>query len=174
MKPRVTSRRAGQTRTRQSQRGVAAVEFALVLLPLLIIAFGAVEYGRAIYHYNTLVKSTRSAVRWASLTPATSPGYSTFVNQAKCLAVYGNTECNGTPLAPSLTLANVKLCDQSSWSECTGATQEAFRQVALSGGSNMNLVAVRISGYNYAFLGLPLVTPSSTVTFGDIEAVMYQ
>lgn len=156
------------------QRGVAAVEFALVLLPLLIIAFGAVEYGRAIYHYNTLVKSTRSAVRWASLAPSTSAGYATLVTQAKCLAVYGTTDCSGNPLAPSLTLTNVELCDQSNWSDCTGSTQSAFKDVPLSGGSNMNLVAVRISGYNYSFLGLPLVTTSSPLTFGDIEAVMYQ
>ncbi len=159
---------------KKRQQGVAAVEFALVLVPLLIIAFGAVEYGRAIYHYNTLVKSTRSAVRWASLAPATSPGYATFVSQAKCLAVHGNTACDGSPLASGLTLANVKLCDQSNWAECTGATQGAYQQVPLTGGSNMNLVAVRISGYTYSFLGLPLVTPSSSVTFGDIEAVMYQ
>lgn len=163
-----------QIKRLKQQRGVAAVEFALVLVPLLIIAFGAVEYGRAIYHYNTLVKSTRSAVRWASLAPATSSGYSTFVSQAKCLAVYGNTSCGGNPLAPSLSLSNVRVCDQSNWTECAGSMQSTYQQVPLSGGSNMNLVAVRISGYNYAFLGLPLVTPSSTVTFGDIEAVMYQ
>ncbi len=165
---------SSHAKKRYRQRGVAAVEFALVLLPLLIIAFGAIEYGRAIYHYNTLVKSTRSAVRWASLAPATSTGYSSFVTQAKCLAVYGNTGCSGNPLAPSLTVANVKLCDQSNWAECAGASQGSYKNITLAGGSNMNLVAVRISGYTYSFLGLPLVTTSSSLTFGDIEAVMYQ
>ena len=48
---------------RPFERGVAAVEFAIVLVPLLIIAFGAAEYGRAIYQFNTLVKSVRGAVR---------------------------------------------------------------------------------------------------------------
>lgn len=156
-----------------SQRGVAAVEFALVLTPLLIIAFGAVEYGRAIYHYNTLVKSTRSAVRWASLVPASSSdGYKAIQQQAKCLAVFGNVSCNGNPLAPSLSLSNVKLCDQINASECGSET--TYKSVALSGGSEMNLVAVRISGYTYPFIGLPLVTPASTLTFNNIEAVMYQ
>ena len=30
------------------QRGVAAVEFAILLLPILLIAFGIVEFGREI------------------------------------------------------------------------------------------------------------------------------
>lgn len=158
----------------RGQRGVAAVEFALVLTPLLIIAFGAVEYGRAIYHYNTLVKSTRSAVRWLSLVPATSVGYSSFIDQAKCLAVYGNTNCSGKPLAPSLAVSNIVVCDQTNWAGCAGTSLADYKDVALSGGSSMNLVAVRISGYNYSFLGLPLVTTSSSLTFGNIQAVMYQ
>jgi len=40
----------------RAQRGVAAIEFALVLLPMLLLAFGVVEYGRAIYQYNTLAR----------------------------------------------------------------------------------------------------------------------
>ena len=48
------------------QRGVAAVELALILPLLLAICFAVTEFGRAIYTYNTLAKSTRDASRYLS------------------------------------------------------------------------------------------------------------
>ncbi len=159
---------------RQAQRGVAAVEFALVLLPMLLIAFGAAEYGRAIYQYNTLVKSVRTAVRVLSMASPDDSSYrSTTVVKAKCLAVYGNDTCDGTPLAPSLATSHVKVCDRNSWSECTGTAQTNFKDVA-SGQGPIQLVMVRIEGYQYPFIGLPLVTGSPTTTFSNITAVMRQ
>lgn len=159
--------------SRKSTRGVAAVEFALVLTPMVLLAFGAAEYGRAIYQYNTLVKSVRSAVRILSAVSPDDPGYSTRVSQAKCLAVFGNEGCNGNPLAPSLSVADVKVCDRNGWSECAGTTQASFKDVA-TGEGPIQLVMVRISGYDYSFIGLPLVTTTSTITFSDIQTVMRQ
>ncbi len=46
---------------RSRMRGVAAVEFALVLIPLIVLATGVAEFGRAIYQYETLTKATRNA-----------------------------------------------------------------------------------------------------------------
>ena len=43
----------------QGQRGVAAVEMAIVLIPMLVLCFGVLEIGRALYLYNGLVKSTQ-------------------------------------------------------------------------------------------------------------------
>lgn len=158
---------------KRREQGVAAVEFAIVLLPLLIIAFGAAEYGRAIYQYNTLVKSVRSAVRLVSATSPLSPGYSTVVSEAKCLAVYGNSSCTGNALAPGLAISNVKVCDKASWSDCPDTTQSSYGAVPVAVGT-IDLVAVRISGYTYQYLGLPIVTPSASVNFSTIEAVMRQ
>ncbi len=158
---------------RSAQRGVAAVEFAIVLLPLLIISFGAAEYGRAIYQYNTLTKSVRSAVRMVSSSSALSPGYPALVSQAKCMAVYGNIGCTGTPLAPGLALTHVKICDRVNSDGCAGTSQTDYLNVPATG-MNIDLVAVRISGYTYQYLGLPIVTPSSSVNFSNIEAVMMQ
>ena len=157
------------------------MEFALVLLPMLLIAFGAAEYGRAIYQYNTLVKSVRTAVRVLSLLDPMEDGYrtsvsgqtDTHVHRAKCLAVFGNDTCSGSPLAPSLTYENVHVCDRNNWEECTGAAATTYGGVD-TGEGPIDLVVVRISGYAYPFIGLPLVTNSPTTTFADIEAVMRQ
>lgn len=166
---------------RRRQRGVAAVEFALVLLPMVLIAFGAAEYGRAIYQYNTLVKSVRTAVRMLSQVDPGQAGYrtpltngtTTQVQRAKCFAAYGNETCEGMALAPSLTDANVHVCDRNNADECPGTTTSAYGSVS-TGEGTIDLVVVRITGYAYPFIGLPLVTSSPTVTFTDIEAVMRQ
>ena len=49
---------------RNRQRGVAIVEFALVLPLLLLMTFVVTEYSRALYQYNTLTKSVRDAARY--------------------------------------------------------------------------------------------------------------
>lgn len=159
---------------RHAQRGVAAVEFALVLLPMLLIAFGVAEYGRAIYQYNTLVKSVRTAVRVLSMANPDEVTYrSVTVPYAKCMAVYGNEDCSGNPLAPSLAVTDVKVCDRNDWSECSGDMESNYKDVS-TGEGPIQLVKVRISGYEHPFIGLPLVTSSPTTIFSDIEAVMRQ
>lgn len=50
----------------QRQRGAAAVEFALVIIPLLLIVAGIIEFGRTFWYYDALAKSTRDAARYVS------------------------------------------------------------------------------------------------------------
>lgn len=158
---------------RDRQRGSAAVEFAILLLPLLLLSFGVVEYGRAIYNYNTLVKSVRASARLLSSQSPDSEGYAGLVSQARCLAVHGNIDCLGPALAPNLSTSQIKICDRKSWSECKGSSQASYRSVA-TGHGTIHLVAVRIDGYAFPFIGLPLVTTGPTITLGPIETVMRQ
>jgi Flp pilus assembly protein TadG len=155
------------------QRGSAAVEFALLLVPLLLLSFGVVEYGRAIYQYNTLVKSVRAAARLLSSQSPDSEGYGKLVAEARCLTVHGNVDCLGPVLVPKLSVASVKVCDRKSWSECKGSNQDSYRSVPTGQGS-IHLVSVRIDGYAFPLIGLPLVTTGPTISFGPIEAVMRQ
>lgn len=151
--------RSGMPKTMQ---GAVAVEFALLLIPLLLLVLGVGEFGRALYQYNTLVKATRDSVRHLShLNPASS-GYTNAKNEAKCLAVYGNTGCSGATLLPGLT---------------TGMISINPINTTTSAGTSITLVEVRISGYTFNFILDPRALTgggSQSITFGDIHATMRQ
>ena len=87
---------------RTRQKGTAIVEFALILPLLLLLTMITTEFGRAIYQYNTIVKSLRNTTRYLSLqTPNTQ------ITEAKNLVVFGNIAGTGAALVPGLTLAQV-------------------------------------------------------------------
>lgn len=50
-------------------RGAALVEFTLVLVVLLVIVAGVVEFGRTLWYYDALAKGTRDAARYLSTQP---------------------------------------------------------------------------------------------------------
>ena len=140
------------------QRGVAAVEFGLLLTPLVLMIFGTTELGRAIYSYNTLDKTVRDASRHLS---QHGPGDPIIAAEAKCLAVYGTTDCSGSPVAPGLTTGMVTICDASLCSS-THANQ-------LTGLGSINLVTVGIQ--NYAFDSVvEFVIPD--MTFNNISTTL--
>ena len=145
-------------RTKKSQRGVAAVELALVMIPLVLMAFGITEFGRAMYQYNTLAKSARDAARYL-----TQKGPGEGAGTARCLAVYGNRTCTGTPVAPGLTESHVQVRDQIS--------DPTTHQNQATGSGVVNLVSVTIAGYQFVSL-VPFVAPN--MTFGDISVTMRQ
>ena len=118
--------------------GVAAVELALLMSPLLLLVFGASELGRAVFSYNMLDKSVRDAARHLS---QHGPGDATIATEARCLAVYGTTDCSGSALAPGLTTGMVTICD-ATLCPSTHANQ-------LTGSGTVNLVTASIQNYPY-------------------------
>ena len=52
---------------RSEKRGQAMVEFALVLIPLLLLIFGLIDLGRAVYANNSLSEAAREGARWGSV-----------------------------------------------------------------------------------------------------------
>ena len=136
----------------QRQRGVALVEFALILPFLLLLSMIAIETGRAIMAYNTLTKSARDAARYLSLqTPGTN------MTRARNLVIYGNLGGTGTPLVTGLAATNVP---DPVWR--TAGTEPVI-----------NTVTVRVTGYTFTpmFAGAFGVS-FSNVTFSDITATM--
>lgn len=47
------------------RRGSATVEFALVLVPFLVLLLGAIELGRVLFAYNSAAEATRRGARTA-------------------------------------------------------------------------------------------------------------
>jgi Flp pilus assembly protein TadG len=146
--------------TAYRQRGVAAVEMGLVLIPLVLLVFGTTELGRALFQYNTLAKATRDAARYLS---EQGPGDANDLAAARNLAVYGNPGGTGTALVPGLTTANVSICDAVS---CPST-----HLAVTTGSGSVNLVTVTVTGYAFTSL-VPFVIPS--ITFHDISTTMRQ
>lgn len=144
---------------RKFMRGVAAVEFAILLIPMVVLGFGITEFGRAIYSYNTLVKSVRDATRYLT---SQNPGNTEAHDTAKCMAVYGDPDCSGTPLAPGLTTAMLQTCDRVL--TCSGVDTSM-----ITGSGTINLVVVRVQGYPYDSM-VEFVMPD--ITFNNISATM--
>jgi Flp pilus assembly protein TadG len=148
---------------KQAQKGVAIVEFALILPFLLLLTFITTEFGRAIWEYNTLTKSVRDASRYLAIQPV-----GTKITEARNLMVYGKLNVTGsdTPLALNLSLANVPVGTCCVWQEVTSTPVNGSAPV-------MRTVTVSITGYQFnsmfnSVLGLPF----GQITFSDVSATM--
>lgn len=87
------------------QRGVAAVEFALVAIPFFLLMFGAMEFGRLLYLWNTVQEVTRNAARQAVVTDFTNAAAMTAIKRS---AVFRNTD--GTlPASSEISNVNVNI-----------------------------------------------------------------
>lgn len=89
----------------QQQRGAFIVEFAMVLLIFLILAFGVIELARVMYLFNTLEEVTRRAASAATNTDFSDASAMNAVRQA---AVFRNSPGLLTLGAP-ITDAHVRI-----------------------------------------------------------------
>lgn len=67
---------------RQPQRGVAAIEFAFVMVGLLLLLFGLVTFGVVLYTQQTLSRAAEDGARAALMQPAFLAGTPDEVNAA--------------------------------------------------------------------------------------------
>jgi Flp pilus assembly protein TadG len=127
-------------------RGVASVEFALVMTVLVPLVLGAVEFGRAVAAWDTLARSTRAAARYLAVgTPADAARQL----QARCIVVTGSPDtaggaCARSALLTGLTVQQVAILEP--------AASPAVRAVA-TGAGTLDLVTVTVSGWRFPALG---------------------
>ena len=147
-------------RTIKNQSGVAAVEMALLLGPLLLLAFGVTELGRAVYQYNTLAKAVRDGARYLS---QYEPGNAERAAQARCLVVYGATVCGSNPLVSGMSTGYVQVYDRLS--------HPGLYNLQSTGRGTLNLVRVEVRGFTFRSL-VPSFIPD--VQFSPIHTTMVQ
>lgn len=155
------------TARRRAQRGAVTVELAFVALVLLAMAFAVVEYTRAVYTYNLLVKTTRDAARYLSgFDPSAGADYPVDIAIDRMIWGRSNPGPTTPQLVPNLERGMVRVCDRVSNGGCPPMT------VATATGS-INLVRVEITGYRFQSF-FPLPTGLSSFTFEPISTTMRQ
>lgn len=147
--------------THNNQAGSVIVEFALLLTPLLILAFGITEFGRAMYQYNAIAKSVRDGARHLS---QYAPGDNQSKNEARALIVCGKLVCglNDKPLVPGMTTSLVSISDRIS---------DENYNLQSTGRGTVNLVRVEVNGFTFQSMA-PAFVPH--VTFAPIHVTMLQ
>ena len=131
------------------QRGVAAVEFALVIVFLLILVAGIVEFGRAFWYYDALTKATRDGARMLSVADRETFATGTFMNDVTNRVVQA---ANAANVKPPLSTSNVSLT----------CLDDTFGTVGCGSGVNAPAnVRVAITGYTINIGGLiPFLSPT--------------
>ena len=154
---------------RSAQRGVAAIEMAIVLFVLLLIAFGITEFGRAMYQYEALTKSARAAARYLAVYDSDDPAIQA---RARCVAVFGNPDCDANglvPAVPGLTVGNVAIAVPTNGAPGFDPTLQAVDTER----GTLDLVRVTIGPPAAPFVFqsiVPFVVPD--ISFGAISALM--
>ncbi|MFA7403997.1 MAG: TadE/TadG family type IV pilus assembly protein [Pelobacteraceae bacterium] len=85
------------------ERGQALVEFALILPFLLLLLFGVIEFGRALFQKNMTVNAARSGARAGAVSPAAS--YTSNINDA-VYAVFAQTTLGSSIVTAPQTAPN--------------------------------------------------------------------
>jgi len=105
----------------QTQRGVAMVEFAIALPLLLLLLLAIGEFGRMLYHYNSLQQASRDAGRYVAgqawnATLGQIELNTDLQNQTKSVAVFGVPANPGAypPVVPALSTGDVTVSSAGS------------------------------------------------------------
>ncbi len=161
--------RTSHPSSNQKQRGVAAVEFALVAMLFFTILLAIIEIGRMLFIFNTMQEMTRrgareAVVRWVDATSQAD---------IKSIAVFNGTSM---PANPYLTTANITLTylQKDGVSEVTAFPADPGDNLSACGDSTrvancIYNVRVSITGATFTpmmglfdFLTMPM--PTSEVT----------
>ena len=144
---------------RTLQTGVAAVEFAFVIVILLLIMAGMVEFGRTFWYADALTKATRDGARVMSSWPIESIS-SQGLSAAGNITKDGANAANISPMLKTGQGGNVLV-------ECLN---EAFGTVACNDGTAPANVRVSITGFTVT-LGewFPFIGNDGLISLGSIS-----
>lgn len=143
----------------QNQLGLAAIEFVLVLPVLLLLAFSIIDFGRLLFQYDALTKSTRDAAKYVAraVKPASNAlatelsAYNTIVEEAQRLALCGD-----------ITLTNPADCASNALVQGLSASNISVDYPAASGG--ISYVRVKVDNYSNNYITNVLGVSKSLAT----------
>ncbi len=97
----------------KSQKGIAVIEFALILPVLMVLLLATAEFGRAFYQYNTLTKSIRDGARYLSDNSLNGAGVielgGSTSTTVKNLIVFGNSAGSGDALLDGFSTSDITI-----------------------------------------------------------------
>ncbi len=144
------------------------VELALLVLPLVLLGYSAVEFARVVYQYNILAKATRDGVRILTGADPSAPANYPSANAIERTVDLLNPDGSAAGVRlPGLTAGLVQICTRIEASACGGTGN--FNQVA-TGAGPMDLVRIQITGFPYEPWFGTTFLPS--ITFGTIGTTM--
>lgn len=139
------------------QRGVAAVEVALILPLMLMMLAATLFVGRTFYHYETALKAAHDAALYFSTVPQIEmKTASQAANEVALVTAILNQEMADlypSPNAPNITI----LCDGL---YCSGFTVPSTIRIAVQ----LNVVDELFGAYTYPFAGDSGLTLIADVT----------
>ena len=149
---------------RDDRRGIAAVEFAIVLPFLMIMLFGTIEISRALYHYHAVTKSIRDATRYLTRVGMTCGGAGTgplanYLDTAADETVAKNLAISGdvsTPAAASDYLL-------AHWTDTT----------TITGTVDCLINANQFAGVYSDMANIPVVTLTANVPFDFLWGTVF-
>lgn len=125
-------------RRRPRSRGQALAEFALTLPIFLILVFGMLDVGRAVYTYNTLTNAAREGARFAIVNQdetsiadrtrqiavgvgvdMTDPNLVAFYKKGPAEDVETNAACDGSTASPITVGCVVVVKPRTTWQAIT-------------------------------------------------------
>lgn len=119
---------------KRRQSGLTTVEFALVASLFFIVLFAVIEFGRALFVWNTLTEATRRGARLAAVCPLNDPA---IVN----VAVFNAPDASGaSAVLNGLSTGNVTTQYLDASGNVTGTA------------GNIRYVRVRIDNYQHTLL----------------------
>ncbi len=172
--------RSGHHRLRAfsaDERGGPAVEFALIAFPLLLLTFGILEFGFALYQWNAAEKATQLGARLAVASwpvasglesvDCTKPDFSNLGNQCLASDTFGTITCTSNS-----TTNRCADPDVSVTATCTGGydpSSTASRPAgALNGDAIFRNIWQRMCGVH------PFITPANVqITYTDIPQLRF-
>jgi len=141
----------------RNNKGQSLVEMALVCMIFFFLLFGILEFGRALYTYNTIVQNTRAAARWAVVNVLDNSDAAD-ITSTKNIVLYGSPTGSGTPALIGMTAAMVNVSVNPLEVDTSTPPKPISQKISVS-----------VSGYPFQFI-IPL---APNITIPAFETSLY-